>query len=456
MELSVPFAPSRRVAPLVGGRDAIALILLAALAIGGLMRPFDIGWLISGDALYPLDLLRTPFLEYRSPPPNRLFPDIGVHAIVRLFASDPLTQKIAAGSILLVLVSLAVSATKGRNALLVALAITCSAGFGALDSASHFSLPLLLVLFQATRRPGLRLLVLFVGVFSDAMLLLPLAILYLREERSPSLAEWLAMSAAFVLSQLYAELGVSSVHVVLLVPAWVAGFWLARRMGLIDIASIGAAAALILAAWLGIVPPRYGLPVAASIALLFFDTAWRMPDWRAIAWPAAVVALFFATFDVSRAKRLEADFDCLGATLAARGIDVVAADHWSAKPLAFADLAAGRTTQITQIGFDDGRYHPWMAAHSAYGPSTVWAVRNRDTCAVITTDSRYCGQATTAPVVSREPVCRIFDLYRYATPLPLVAEPRPDGKWAAIRRNVMVYVDKAAAGSLARRLFGPG
>lgn len=445
MQLSAPLARVDEVTAARRNLDSIAVALLVALGLGNLLHPFDAGWLLTGDALYPIQLLQTPALEYRPPAPNRLFPDVAVHALVRLFTDDLLTQKIVAGSLLLLLVSLAVSMTKGREALLTVLAITCACGFGCLDSAAHYSLPLLVVLFEIARRPALRLAVLFVAVFSDPMALLPLTILYLREGQGPSRAEVLAILAAFVLNTLYSEFSVSAIHVVLLVPAWTAGFWFARRLGLLDPACIAACAALVAASWAGIIPPRYGLPVAASIAVLFFETRLCAWEIRAVLWPAAIVGLFLATVDTARAQRLTADFDCLSATLVERGIDAVAADHWTAKPLAFAAAAAGRPLHITQVSFDDGRYHPWLAPYSAYGPPTVWAVGNRDTCAVITGEQRYCGQGTTAPVVSKEPVCGIFDLYRYATPLPLVAEPRPTGKLAGIRRNIGLYVEKTLA-----------
>ena len=453
MEASTHLVPAHRFRLALGGLDMVAIGLLAVLGLGGLVHHYDAGWLLSGDALYPIQMLETPALEYRPPTPNRLFPDIMVHALVQLFATDFLTQKIVAGSILLLLVSVAVSITKGKEATLATLAITCACGFGCFDSTSHYSLPISIVLFQAVRRADLRLAVLFVIVFSDPMVLLPLSILALREERMPTQAEWLVTGAAFLLTTLYSEFSLSAVHVILLFPAWTAGFWFARRLGLLGPACIAVCGVLVLASWVGIIPARYSLPVTASIALLFFETRLQAPDIRAFLWPAAIVALFLATLDTTRAQRLTADFDCLGATLASRGIEAVAADHWTAKPLALSDAAAGRTTRITQISFDDGRYHPWMSPHSSYGPATVWAVGNRDTCAVITPEARYCGQANTAPVVSKEPVCGIFDLYRYAVPLPLVPEPRPAGKWAAIDRNFMLYVDKALA-PLQRRLPG--
>lgn len=453
--LTAPNALLAKAAPLLTTRNVDVLLagLLAVLAIGGLMHGFDAAHLITADALYPVQLLDYSLFDFRPPPPNRLFPDVAVHAAVA-WVGDPLTQKITAGLLLFALTVIPIGLFKGPVVFGIVTFILAAAGFMFVDSACHFTLPLLVLLFQlSTRNRTLESVVLAVVVFSNMLVLLPLMVLLLDRAGAPRLKARTAIAAAaFAASTLYADFGVSVVQLAAALPPWAAVVYLAQRHGLRDALSIAIAVALVAGAAIGIAPARYALPVAASLVVAITPLKAAVFNWRYAALPAALSLLFLATADMSRARQITANFDCLAEGLAERGITNIAADHWTAKPLYFAAKARGLPLIITQTDFAEGDNHPWMAPYSFFGSPTPWAVRNAEACERVKEDPTYCAQGSVAPVKSSEPVCKAFTLYQYDRPVPLLYEGRPANKLVAIERQLSSYVAKAK--DLAERKLG--
>lgn len=420
-------------------------LTLALLAIFNLRQGFDIFNFVHADSLYPVQMLDFGLLEFRPPPPNRLFPDVALHWLAQPFLPDPLMQKLAVGAMLFAATLFFTAMVKGKLALALLAAILVSSGFEVLVSATHYSLPLLVLLYQAARGPW-QVPVLFALTFVNPLVLLPLAFLLVDKDRA-SAHGWraLAVLAGLALSTLYSEFSVTIVQIVALFPFWYGGVWLARRLRLQHLAAAALCVLLPLAALAGLVHARYALPVAASVLVLMFPTRRAAFDWRALAFPVLAVAIFAATADWRRHDRLQAAYDCLAEELSSRNITVIAAGHWTATPLYFAAKKAGLTLTITQTDFARNISHPWMAPHDFYGERTHWAVRDDDTCALIDTSATYCGQASVAQVAESVPVCGVFNLYRYETMVPEHHVARPAGKIEAIGHNLMHYVGVVAA-----------
>lgn len=423
------------------------LLLLAALALLGLLSlryGFDAYLLVTGDALYAVQMAEHSLLDYRPPAPNRLFPDVLLHWLAAPMLGDPLAQKLAVGAVLFVASAIAIGLAKGALAFALFVVVTVSGGFEFLVSATHYSLALCVLMVVLARGGRLEWPLLGLIVFSNPMVLVPLAFL-LVEPAAPRRHAAVAatVAVAMVLNTLYSEFSESLVHMLLVFPPWFGVVWVATRYGLARTLMISTAGVLTLAVATGLMPGRYGVAVAAAFVPLLFPTVRPAADWRHVVVPGLVLAIFFATADWSRQERMAAGHACVVAELQRRGIDTIAAEHWTAKPLDFAARDASVALTITQTDFARNRVHPWMAPHSYYGEPTPWAVRSDDVCTRITSDGTYCGQAETAAVARAEPICDGFTLYRYETAVPALHRPAPDGKWQAIVHNLSGYVETA-------------
>lgn len=434
--------------------DGALVLGVALLALFGLHNGFDTSVLLSGDALYPVQLLDFALLDFRPPPPNRLFPDVGVHWLLSAVTSDPLTQKIAAGLVLFAATAFLVGLYKGPRVFTIVVLVLIGLGFDFADSASHYTLPLLVLLFQLSSRERIsESVVLFVIVFSNVLVLLPLAVIALDPAGADRLkARTLVAAAGFGAAAIYSDFGLSFVHLAAVMPFWALALLAARRYGLGTALCVAVCLALLLGGALGLVPARYALPVTAAIAVALTPIGPTRFSWRYVAVPAAIAAIFLATMDTGRARQVTAGFDCVAAALAERGISNIAVDHWTAKPLYFAARARGTPLTLTQTDFAEGDSHPWMAPYAFFGAPTPWALRNAESCVLRKNDLTYCGQATLAPPRSREPICGSFELFRYDVAVPLRFEGRPANKLESVTRQLLAYIAKAVA--IAERTLG--
>lgn len=423
--------------------SALTLVLLAAL---NLRHGYDVFTFVNGDNLYPVQMLDFGLLEFRPPPPNRLFPDVFAHWLAQPVLPDPLSQKLAVGVGLFALTLFFVGAFRGPLALALFAAIFVSNGFEVLVSASHYSLPLTVLLYLFARGGRWETPALFALTFFNPMILLPLAFVLVEPERLRAHGVRLAaVLAALALNTAYSEFSMTIVQIVVLFPVWFAGIWAAGRLGLKNLLSAAVCLFLPLAAVAGLVEARYAVPVAASVLVLMFPARGASVDWRGIAFPVLAAGIFAATADWQRHDRMQAAYDCLAEELAGRGIAAIAAGHWTAKPLYFAAKKAGLPLTIAQTDFERDISHPWMAPYDFYGAPAHWSVRDEDTCTVIDPSATYCGQASVANVVETVPVCGAFTLYRYDTAVPAGHLERPSGKVEAIGRNLAHYVGAALA-----------
>lgn len=423
---------------------AALVLILALLAVYSLFRGFDAFEFVTGDALYSIHMLDYGILDFRPPPPNRIVPDIALHWLVNPFVDDPYQQKLLVGAIIFVVTSLGVGLSLGPLAFAAFSAIMLSNGLGILVSATHYSLPLTVLLWLATRGTRLELPMLFVLTFSDPLILLPLAfVLVERQELRMHLARAVSIIAALAVNTLYSEFSATIVQIVALFPLWFACVWIARQLGLTRTAMVAICVLLPLASAFGFGTDRYTVPVAASLVLLLFPAqSWRI-DWRYAVVPAVAIAIFLVTVDKRRMETVNAGYQCLVGELEARNIDTVAAGHWTAKPLYFAAKQAGIALTVTQTDFARNISHPWMAPRSFYGAPTTYAVRDSDTCTRIDNSDTYCGQAKLASVAEVTPLCGMFELYRYETAVP-ARHASPDGKVEAILHNLNHYIETVA------------
>ena len=421
-------------------------LTLALLAVFNLRQGYDVFTFVNGDNLYPVQMLDFGLLDFRPPPPNRLFPDVFAHWLAQPLLPDPLSQKLAVGVGLFALTLFFVGAFRGVLALALFSAIFVSGGFEVLVSASHYSLPLTVLLYMFARGSRWELPALFALTFFNPLILLPLAFLLVEPVKLATHAlRALVALAALVVNTAYSEFSMTIVQIVAAFPFWYAGIWVASRLGLKNLAAGAVCVLMPLAVFADLLAARYAIPVAASVLLTMFPARAAFIDWRAIVFPVLAVAIFAFTAERQRYDRMHAAYGCLVEELAARESPVIAAGHWTAKPLYFAAKSAGLPLTITQTDFDRNISHPWMAPYSFYGEPTQWAVRDEDTCTMIDASATYCGQASVAPVAETVPVCGAFTLYRYDTTVPAGHLDRPSGKIEAIERNLMHYIGAAMA-----------
>jgi len=431
---------------LAAWRSPLAASLLLALTLGllaafNVWHGFDIFDFVNGDTLYPVQMVQHGWLDYRPPPPNRIFPDVAAHWLAQPFFPDPLQQKLVVGIGLFVLTIFAVGMAKGLLGTAVFCVIYLSNGFEVLVSASHYSLPFTVLLYLLARGRNWELPALFLLTFSNPLILLPLAFVLVEPDASRRhVARAAVVVAALALNTAYSEFSFTFVQIVVGFPVWYAGAWAASRIGLRQLTMAGACILLPLAAASGLMPARYAVAVAASIALILLPDRTGRLDWRVPLFAVLAVATFVVTADWTRHDRVLAAYACVVEELAARGIDNVAVGHWTAKPLHFEAVRQGVPMTITQTDFANSRSHPWMAPHSFNGRPTQWGLRDDDTCAFIDPSATYCAQASVAPVAETVRLCGMFDLYRYETPVPADYRPVPSGKFEAIRRNLEHYV----------------
>jgi hypothetical protein len=427
--------------------NAAIIALLAILAARALINPFEAWWLLTGDALYPIVMIDYSIFEFRPPPPNRLVPDVALHWLLSPFVADPLDQKIVAGSLLFLALSLIVGILKGLGVLVLVTAVMVSLGGGFLDSSSHYSLPLIvLMVLLASRSRRLDSAAYFIAAFANLMSVFLLAVLLV----DPKLAGRVKPRAlASVLGLLggafYADLGTAFLQVAAVLPVWLVVVFLAERWGLKALLCLLVAVALMTGAALGVVPERYAVGISASLAIMMTPSQAPSFDWRHIALPLAVLAIVWSTADIATARRQQAAFECLVTELKTRRIDTIAVDHWTAKPLYLAAKSRAVPLQITQTDFERGTQHPWMAPYEFFGAPTPWAVRNSFACGPLTTEDKYCGQASTARVELSEPVCSAFVLFRYASPIPRNFVNKPSSKLDAFARQLAEYIGKFIA-----------
>lgn len=424
----------------------ILATVLALLAMFNAGNGFDMFNFVNGDTLYPVQMIEYGWLDYRPPPPNRLFPDIFAHWLFQPLFPDPLSQKLAVGLTLLVLTFALVGLTKGLMATALFAAVYLSNGFEVLVSASHYSLPMTVLLYMFARGGRWELPALFFLTFCNPLILLPLAFVLVGQGSLREHATRLVVAlAAIALNTAYSEFSATFLQIVFGFPVWYAGVWLATRLGLRNAAMAAACVVLPLAAALDLVFARYAVSVAASILLLLMPDRPGRIDWQVPVFVAGAVAIFFASADWERHDRVQAAYACIVEELAERDVEAIAVGHWTAKPLHYEARRQGVDLTITQMDFARNASHPWMAPHAFNGVPTQWALRDDDTCTFIDPSATYCGQATVAPVVDDERLCGMFDLYRYETAVPAGYQPVPSGKMEAISRNLLHYVDVVKA-----------
>lgn len=451
---NLEFQLDRRVSDM--GLLAVLLIFAAIGATSG----YDAALLVSGDALFPVQFWDFPPLEFRPPPSSNLFPDLLLHGVVRFAVSDPVSQKLIVGILVFIVSACVIGAYFGATALLAFLALYAVSGFGFVDSTAHFSLPFMLVVQRLAAGRRSELPVLFVLVFSDLLFLFPLAVLVLLQPMRTSLPrQIMVVSGAIACNILYAEFSVAAVQFTIVFPAFLVVALVARRLGGLRLFTIGLCFSLPLMSIFEIAPARYTIPVATALFLTLPPLRTPVLEWRGLIAPAVVVAMLVVTLDWNRFDRLRYGFACLADTLSARGIGVVAADHWSAKPLYMSVRERARPLTITQIDFDEGDIHPWMAPYSFHGAPTRYAIRYNEQCAIVGGEAKYCGQERIAPIDTVEQLCGGFDLFRYTRTVPLKNEMPPANKIESIHRNLANYVEKAVAlwnRMTARHLQGNG
>lgn len=420
-------------------------LALTALAVFSFLMPFDARQLVTGDALYPVQMVQHWPLDYRPPPPNRVIPDVAVHWFASAAITDPLNQKIIAGISLFAATLALIGMFKGAMVLAITVLIMLLADYEYMNSAFHYTLPLLVLATQLTGQNRiLQAMVIFASVFSDLLVTIPLAILLVdSRQMERSLERLLAVAAGLLAAAFYSDLGVSFVQLGAVLPVWVVVVMVAERAGLKTALAVAACAGLVAGTVTGLVPARYAVPIAVGLLIVLTPvTRWHF-SWTYAGVPAVISMLFVLSADIAAARQTSQSFLCLSRELAARQIKVVATDHWTAKPLALADRIAGGELMITQTDFAENDIHAWMAPYSFYGKQTVYSVRDPRFCKKLFEDATYCGQAKAAPVESSERVCGGFELYRYARPIPIHHAVAPAGKLDAFSRHLATYLRKA-------------
>lgn len=430
-----------------GGLTTGWLLLLFALAAYSVFAPFDLSRLVTGDALYPVHMLHFPFLEFRPPPSNNLFPDVMVHWALNPFIPEALSQKLVAGWLLFAATVLIIGVFRGPLAALVIAALLFLTGFGAVDSTSHYTLPLTVLAFQLVRNRWVQGVILFASVFSDLLFLLPAALLILRRGEEDRLIERLAICfVAGVLNMLHSEFSQVLPGIALAVFLFWSAALVARVFALERVMALAVTALLVALTLSGVEAIRYAIPVAACFALLLFDDRVLTFDWRAPAGLLLSLGIFAVTVNPAHLDLLNRQYDCLLDFLSEAGINTIAADHWTAKPLYFAALEREQELIITQMNFVADTNDYWMAPYDNSGAPTRHAFRSNTVCAdiwdAVSFPQQNCSQDAVAPIVERQAICNGLEVFSYDRPIPGTYVPRPESKLASIWTNVGEYFSR--------------
>lgn len=424
-------------------QDISWVLILIALGVYSIFNGFDLSRFVTADALYPVQMLDFSLLSYRPPPSNNLFPDVALHAIVNIFTTDALVQKLIVGWILLALTVICIGITRGATAALVVGGMLFLVGFGAVDSTSHYTLPLMVLAFQLTRHRGLQNIVLLLIVFSDLLVLLPLSVLVLKNGGEDRLLERLAIIVlAGTANVLHSEFSPVLPKLVVAVGVIWTGALIARFFKLERVMSFGVIAALAVVCALGLLEVRYAVPVAASFALILFEKQSNTFNWRYIAIPAVALGIFTFTADPSRLNAFTAQFDCLLDELAEQKIETITTDHWVSKPLYFAAKAKGQKLHIVQIDYEDRAQSDWMAPLSFLKGQSLYGVKSHTMCDDLSLAAPFCIQEEFAEVASSQLLCDGLEFFTYNQIVPNNKTTVPGNKFEAIGYNLNNYLGK--------------
>ncbi|MEM6712231.1 MAG: hypothetical protein AAF590_08105 [Pseudomonadota bacterium] len=432
----------------------LARITLAVVVILGLTlviafaHPIDLQHFINGDSLYPIQMTHFSLLDYRPPPPNRIVPDVAVHWLISPLVADPLLAKLIAGSLLFVMTLAAVAVFKPVLVFLLAAALFAWPGFTGLNSATHFTLPLVILLVQlATKNAQLDAAAFTVAAFSNILAALPLALL-LFDGRHPdrTIGRAAAIMLGIGLAALYSDFGEAFFELAVALPMWVAAFAVARKMGISMAFALSVAVLLLVATMLDLLPARYTIPVSVAMLIVLTPVARPSFNWMRLLMPFAMVGTMLSTANADVARQIQEDFNTLLEELDQRDIRVIATDHWTAKPLYFAALANDFNLTLTQTNFATNTSHPWMAPYIFAGLPTRWALRSSHSCdGPAHGQAIYCAQDSAGDVLGRTDLPGGFTLFEYREPVPHVHWPAPASKSQAIRRQLQDYAHKAFA-----------
>lgn len=422
----------------------LAIVILIGLgAYSFFVGGFDLSRFVTGDALYPVQVQLFPILEFRPPPSNNFFPDVMVHMAIGPFIADPLWQKMVAGWVLFTGMLVALYMAKGPLTAFAVVGVLALSGFGFLDSTSHYTLPFCVLAYQLVRHRFLNAIILFLIVFSDLLMLLPLSILLIQEdERDRLLERFLIIGLAVAGNAFYGEFSESFMQIAVLAPVFFVVAFVARTLGFLRLMAIAMAVGLPIMVMMGAAEERYALAVAAAMIVVLAPNIRGSFPWLPAGFVAASLAIFTFSADAERYDLHEAQYDCLLNTLDQRGIANLAVDHWVAKPLYFAARAKKQDLMITQVDFRDNDSSNWMAPLSFAGTPTPIAVKSNTICGYIEEPNAFCTRDKVAKITSNEPICNGLELITYAQPVPIHYQPQPENKLASVIANLSAYLGK--------------
>ncbi|MBU1174403.1 MAG: hypothetical protein KKH72_03290 [Alphaproteobacteria bacterium] len=423
-------------------QDAAIVLVIIALLTFSLMHGFDLSLLTNGDVLYPVHVQYFPLFDYQAPPSSGWFPDVLVHLAIAPLFPEPLAQKIVAGWILFIASVVAVGAFKNRAVAWLMIAIFTITGFGFVDSTSHYTLPVMILMVQLARPRWLKALVILLVVSSDILILLPLSVMLLERGEERYLPErLLAVALGVGWEAVYGEVWQADIELAAALVLFLAPVVIARKLGFSRLLCWGVAAALIAISVLGLAghfsPARYTLPVAAAFVMLLAPTRRPRFNWRLLAVPAAMLAVFSASADDHQQLAFAREYDCLLDVLEARDIHTIAADHWTAKPIFFAAKARDYPLTITQVDFERNINFNGLAPYENFGLPTRYAFRSNKMCGFIEpgTFAMHCERDRIGEVVARELLCESAELFTYAEAIPRTYVTPPSGKLEALQRR---------------------
>lgn len=425
-------------------RDGLIVLLVVIFAAWNLLYPFDLWYIMNGDTLFPVQAQYYGIFDFRPPPSSNVFPDMLLHLALAPVLPDPLWQKQAVGWLLFLGMLTLVGMRKGVPAAALIVALYTLSGFHFIDSTSHYALPALLLLYHLSRPRWLRLSMLALVVFSDVLIVLPVIVLLLEDRDDvPLWQSLLAIALGALIGEVfYSELSASLMEIAVVAPAFAVAALIAKRLGLLPLMCVGLAIALVVGVLSGLLAARYVLPVVASFVVIYStDRPWRW-NWRLLALPAAMAAIFTTTVNAGPYFADLARYNCFLDALVARNITNIAADHWTAPILDIESRQRGQALTITQVDFEDNATDLWMAPYDMAGRPTRFAIRNDDVCARIANHPDYCSQLAAAPVVSVERVCDSLDLVTYDATIPANHRSRPMGKLDSLIHHIRHYLGK--------------
>jgi hypothetical protein len=426
------------------------LTAFCGIAALGLFSATKASFLLVSDSLYPLVLLDGPLLSFRTPPSPYLFPDVFILYAVQKFVSDPLNQMFVSGCVLLLAIFSSTWLYAGGFAAIAVLGLVLAMEPAiALQIGFHLGLIVLAVIYLSSRHEGLRIAVALMATASDplfAILLLLIAIFDKERDRQLRWLEFAAVGAGLLIALIFNESSIQLVKLIILtsilMPCYIIINWIRKFREITlryNLTLLILTISLLLAVSVfkisdlipEFVPDRYVVPVLAVLIIILLRGRSSVHPLAPLLYAATVAGLIGSAMMIQNDPHGVTAFmqrwNCLAREVDARGIKVVAADYWIAKPFYVANRANHYDIGIAQVDFRNNVANTWIAPYSFVNEGSNVAIRDEQLCGGYGNGSEGCERENSnlPRVLMTERVCEDFTISYYGQKVPAPDHDNP-------------------------------